>query len=70
MLKDKKLSKEEAKTMIRNSKRNVSPHMVTRVYRAPEVCLADKDYDSAIDIWSTGCVLYELMLCVAAKNKY
>ena len=36
--------------------------MVTRWYRAPEVCLEAVDYTRAIDIWSLGCILGEMFL--------
>ena len=36
-----------------------SPHVVTRAYRAPEVALGEM-YDSKIDVFSMGCILYEL----------
>ena len=40
--------------------------MLTRVslgrwYRAPEVMLTFKEYTRAIDIWSVGCVLAEML---------
>lgn len=38
-----------------------SCNVVTRWYRAPEVLLGDSHYDFAIDIWSVGCILAELM---------
>ena len=41
-------------------KRNLSPHMQTRYYRAPEVVLM-QHYDTKADIWSLGCVLAELV---------
>lgn len=34
--------------------------MVTPWYRAPEISLA-KDYDYKIDVWSIGCILFELV---------
>jgi len=33
----------------------------TRWYRAPEVVLTSMEYTAAVDIWSTGCILGELM---------
>jgi mitogen-activated protein kinase 1/3 len=36
-------------------------HVVTRWYRAPELILLQRDYGSAIDVWSVGCVLGELL---------
>ena len=38
-----------------------TPYAVTRYYRAPELHLMSKNYDSAIDIWSFGCILFELI---------
>ena len=34
---------------------------VSRWYRAPEVMLTFKEYTRAIDIWSVGCVLAEML---------
>ena len=34
--------------------------VVTLWYRAPEVLLGQKVYSTAIDIWSLGCIFYEL----------
>mmetsp|Transcript_40634 Transcript_40634/g.61927 ORF Transcript_40634/g.61927 Transcript_40634/m.61927 type:complete len:104 (+) Transcript_40634:545-856(+) len=42
-------------------KRKLSNHIVTRWYRPPEVILLQKQYDSGVDIWSTGCVLGEML---------
>lgn len=36
-------------------------HQKTRWYRAPEVMLTFKEYTRAIDIWSVGCVLAEML---------
>eukprot|EP01035_Chromulina_nebulosa_P017640 gene17640-23218_t len=36
-------------------------YVVTRWYRAPEVMLARQEYTNAIDIWSVGCILAELL---------
>jgi serine/threonine protein kinase len=51
-----------------NSKININyeltPYVVTRWFRAPEIILTynDKGYDSKIDMWSVGCVFAELYL--------
>ncbi|OCF32866.1 CMGC/DYRK/PRP4 protein kinase [Kwoniella heveanensis BCC8398] len=37
----------------------VTPYLVSRFYRAPEIILG-LPYDTAIDTWSVGCTLYEL----------
>lgn len=41
--------------------RNLSSHVGTRWYRAPEVLIMEKHYDQASDMWSFGCVLHELL---------
>jgi len=38
-----------------------SPTVVTLCYRAPELILNDRQYTSAIDIWSLGCCFAELI---------
>lgn len=40
--------------------RQLTKHVVTRWYRAPELILI-QDYNSAVDIWSLGCILGELL---------
>jgi len=42
-------------------KRNVSMHVGSRWYRAPEVSLLEPQYDQASDLWSFGCILHELI---------
>ena len=41
-------------------KRELTGHVVTRWYRAPELILLEREYSKAIDVWSTGCVIAEL----------
>jgi serine/threonine protein kinase len=50
----------------------MTKHVVTRQYRAPEVILCSGNYSQSIDVWSVGCILAELLellkvsgLCVA-----
>ena len=34
--------------------------VVTLWYRAPEVLLGSKVYSTAVDVWSLGCIFFEL----------
>jgi tRNA A-37 threonylcarbamoyl transferase component Bud32 len=48
--------------MNNSSKRHLlTEYVVTRWYRAPEIMLACHEYDKPVDIWSTGCILAELL---------
>jgi len=40
---------------------NLTDYVVTRWYRAPEVVLLASEYTKAIDVWSVGCILCELI---------
>jgi mitogen-activated protein kinase 1/3 len=40
--------------------RQLTRHVVTRWYRPPEIILL-QEYTSAVDIWSAGCILAELL---------
>ena len=42
-------------------KKRYTNRVVTRYYRAPELLLGDVEYGSPIDIWSLGCVFWELL---------
>ena len=46
---------------INNSKGPMTPRVVTCWYRAPEICSKDPNYDYPSDIWSAGCVLFEMV---------
>ena len=61
--KRKDLSKKliRTKDMRKNMKRELTGHVVTRWYRAPELILLEKDYGPAIDMWSVGCIFAELL---------
>ena len=41
------------------SENEITPYLVSRFYRAPEIILGIP-YDHAIDVWSIGCTLFEL----------
>lgn len=38
-----------------------TPYVVSRYYRAPELILASNRYDTSVDIWATGCILFEMI---------
>jgi len=40
---------------------SLTDYIATRWYRAPEVILSWRQYTSAIDVWSVGCILAELI---------
>ena len=42
-------------------KRDMTIGVASRWYRSPEVILIDPCYDQSMDMWSLGCVLYELL---------
>ena len=39
----------------------LTEYVVTRWYRAPEIVLSSDTYTKAVDVWSVGCVLFELL---------
>ncbi|KNB43845.1 mitogen-activated protein kinase [Blastocystis sp. subtype 4] len=43
------------------TERQLTQHVVTRWYRAPELILMQSDYGGAIDVWSVGCIMAELL---------
>ena len=42
-------------------KKPLTRRVVTLWYRAPELILGESSYSKAIDMWSAGCLLYELV---------
>lgn len=44
----------------------LSPNVVTRWYRAPELILGARSYGTGIDVWAVGCIFAELLL----RNPY
>merc|ERR1712023_305252 len=41
--------------------RNYTHEVVTLWYRPPDVLLGSKHYNTAIDIWSVGCIFVEML---------
>jgi hypothetical protein len=51
----------------------LTEYVVTRWYRAPEVLLARSKYGPPVDVWSVGCIVYEMCSRKAlfpGKNSY
>mmetsp|Transcript_21413 Transcript_21413/g.46684 ORF Transcript_21413/g.46684 Transcript_21413/m.46684 type:complete len:377 (+) Transcript_21413:208-1338(+) len=46
---------------VNDDKLDLTEYVVTRWYRAPEIMLSCKEYTYAIDVWSVGCILGELL---------
>ena len=44
--------------------RQITKHVVTRWYRAPEVLLPGEGYSESMDVWSAGCIAGELLQLV------
>jgi len=42
---------------------------VTLWYRAPEILLGQKEYSTPVDMWSVGCIFYEMAQRSKIKNK-
>ena len=40
---------------------HMTEYVATRWYRAPEIMLSFRRYGTAIDVWSIGCILGELL---------
>lgn len=60
------LNKREARM---SKQRDLSNHVVSRWYRAPEIILVEKQYDTSIDMWSVGCILSEMISCTEQYSK-
>jgi serine/threonine protein kinase len=39
---------------------NFNIFIVTLWYRAPEILLGQKEYSTPVDMWSVGCIFYEM----------
>lgn len=60
----------ESKSERCEKKRDLTGCIMTRWYRAPEVVLTDLNYNKAIDIWSIGVVLAELIKISDVYDKH
>jgi mitogen-activated protein kinase 1/3 len=58
----------KTKDQRKNMKRELTGHVVTRWYRAPEIILLEKDYGPAIDVWSIGCIFAELLSMMKSNS--
>ena len=52
----------------RQLSRQLSRHVVTRWYRAPEIILLSSSYSVSVDMWSVGCVLGELLCSLQNRD--
>jgi serine/threonine protein kinase len=43
---------------------------VTAQYRAPEIYISDGYYDQAVDVWSLGCILYDMLFMLQLNKKH
>lgn len=57
----KKLFENKSKYNKTGSINNLSHHVATRWYRAPELILLEKRYGEPVDIWAIGCIFAELL---------
>ncbi len=48
--------------------RDLTKHVASRWYRAPEVILLEKTYSTTVDVWSAGCVFAELLQMVPGNR--
>jgi serine/threonine protein kinase len=42
--------------------RDLTEYVVTRWYRAPEIMLSSCNYTKAVDVWSAGCIMAEMLM--------
>ena len=50
--------------------RRISARTVTPQYRAPEIYISDGYYDQAVDVWSLGCIMYDMLFTMQQNHKH
>lgn len=56
-----------SKILVQGKAKN-TPYVVSRYYRPPEVILGASYYTTSIDIWSVGCIVFELLTSTSLFN--
>ena len=51
-----------ARSTVYKSASGFTEYVVTRWYRAPDLMVSSRNYTAAIDMWSVGCILAEMLL--------
>eukprot|EP01029_Cantina_marsupialis_P008047 TRINITY_DN1926_c0_g2_i3.p1 TRINITY_DN1926_c0_g2~~TRINITY_DN1926_c0_g2_i3.p1 ORF type:complete len:452 (+),score=127.31 TRINITY_DN1926_c0_g2_i3:39-1394(+) len=51
------------------AEKNLTQHVVTRWYRAPELLLMERNYSAKIDVWSVGCIFAELLMTLDKSKR-
>ncbi|WFD30930.1 mitogen-activated protein kinase [Malassezia sp. CBS 17886] len=51
----------DQQTVVPGQQEFMTEYVATRWYRAPEIMLSHQNYTTAIDLWSVGCILAELL---------
>ncbi|WFD25977.1 mitogen-activated protein kinase [Malassezia nana] len=51
----------DGNTVLPGQQEFMTEYVATRWYRAPEIMLSHQNYTTAIDMWSVGCILAELL---------
>jgi mitogen-activated protein kinase 1/3 len=54
---------DEEKESVKKLPRDMTCQVMSRWYRAPEIILTNELYGQAVDIWSVGLILVELLYC-------
>ena len=65
-----------SKRIRRKEARALTPHVIARWYRPPEIILLENNYNQKVDMWCLGCTLAELIYSTNAykhldiKNRF